>query len=324
MRTNIQSVSKKISFDKAGYFTLILLPIVILAFWSTYFSIILSDVITPSFYAHFHGIMMIIWIALLIAQPILIRKKKLNIHRLLGKVSYFVGPLVFVSMLLITHHYRRLITTPSGITFANINVWLICYILAIVYRHNISIHARAMIGTAIALLDPIFMRFIFYIVSPILNLSYPIPFYIGIGIVLGVLIALIILERKQKSGRWVFPLVLSIYVIAYPISFFEIKIPPDSFNRWFNSLPLTPDPKPTNNLVDYKGVYSNEAEKISIRDSAYFLITETKNYILVWKNNDEFFHDASESTKFERNKNGDVIALKRYFGDKVTENWTKD
>lgn len=324
MGTNIQSVSKKISFDKAGYFVFTLIPIVILAFWSTYFSIFFSNVITPSFYAHFHGIMMIIWIALLIIQPILIRKNKLKMHQLLGKLSYLVGPLVFISMLLITHHYRRLITTPSGITFANINVWLICYILAIVYRHKISIHARAMIGTAIALLDPIFMRFMFYIVSPILNISYPVPYFIGIGIVLGVLIALIILERKQKSGRWVFPLVLGIYVSAYPISFFEIKIPPGSFNRWFNSLPLTPDPKPTNNLVDYTGVYCLNAEKISIRDSTYFLIAEPKNYILVWKNNDEFFHDASEITKFERNKKGDVILLKRYFGDNITETWTKN
>ena len=324
MRTNIQSDSKKISFDKAGYFILILTPIVLLAFWSTYFSIIFSNVIAPSFYAHFHGIMMTIWIGLLIAQPILIRKNKLKTHRLLGKLSYFIGPLTIISMLLITHHYRRLITTPSGITFANINVWLICYILAIVNRHNIHIHARAMIGTAIALLDPIFMRFMFYVVSPILNLSYPVPFFIGIGIVLGVLIFLIILERKQKNGRWVFPMVLVIYVIAYPISFFEIKMPPYSFNRWFSSLPLTPDPKPTNNLVDFRGVYSHGAAKIIIRDSTYFLITEPKNYILVWKSNDEFFHDASESTKFERNKKGDVITLKRFFGDKVTETWTKD
>ena len=324
MGINIQSISAKISFDKAGYFILILVPIVILAFWPSYFSIISSNIIAPSFYAHFHGIMMIIWISLLIAQPILIRKNKLKTHRLLGKISYLIGPLVLVSMLLITHHYRRLVTTPSGITFANLNVWLVCYIIAIVYRHKTSIHARAMIGTAISLLDPIFMRFMFYIVSPMLHLSYPLPFFIGIGIIFGVLITLILLERKQKRGRWVFPLVLGFYVIAYPISFFNVKIPPDSFNRWFNSLSLTPDPKPTNNLVDYRGVYSLKEEKISIRDSSYFLIAEPINYILVWKNNDEFFHDASESTKFERNDKGDVITLKHYFGDKVIETWTKE
>lgn len=324
MGTNIQTVSRKISFDKAGYFLLPLIAIVILAFWPSYFSIIFSTVITPSKYAHFHGIMMMIWISLLVAQPILIRKKQLKTHRLLGKVSYFVGPLVFISMLLITHHYRRLITTPSGITFANINVWLICYVLAILYRHKTSIHARAMIGTAISLLDPIFMRFMFYIVSPILHISYPLPFFIGIGLIFGVLLTLILLERKQKSGRWVFPLVLGFYVMAYPISYFNVKIPPASFNSWFNTLPLTPDPEPTNNLIDYSGVYTLGEEKISIRDSSYFLIAEPINYILVWKNNDEFFHDASESTKFERNDNGDVIRLSRYFGDKIIDTWTKE
>lgn len=324
MGTNMQFVSKKMNFDKAGYFTLLLIPIVILAFWPSYFSIIFSNIITPSGYAHFHGIMMIVWILLLIAQPILIRKKNLKTHRLLGKISYFVGPLVFISMLLITHHYRRLITTPSGITFANINVWLICYILAILYRHKTSIHARAMIGTAISLLDPILMRFMFYIISPILNLSYPSPFFIGMGLIFGVLITLIILERKQKSGRWVFPLVLGIYLVAYPISYFNAKIPPASFNNWFNTLPITLDPKPTNNLIDYKGVYTLGEERINIRDTSYFLIADPINYILVWKNNDEFFHDASENVKFERNDIGDVTRLTRYFGDKVIDTWTKE
>lgn len=322
MGTNIQSVSKKISFDKTGYFILILIPIVILAFWPSYFSIIFSDIIAPSFYSHFHGIMMIIWISLLIAQPILIRKKKLRTHRLLGKISYFVGPIVLISMLLITHHYRRLITNPSEITFTTQNLWLISYVMAIIYRHRTSIHARAMIGTAIALLDPILMRFMYYIIVPALHLSYPLPSFIGVGIIFGVLITLIILERKQKDGRWIFPLMLSYFVIAYFIIFFEVKIPPASFNRWFNSLPLTPDPKPTNNLADYKGVYSLGEMKMEIRDSSYFLISN--DYILVWKKNDEFFHDASESTKFERNDKGDVIALKRYFGDNLTETWKKE
>lgn len=324
MRTNIQSGINRINFDKAGYFIIILIPIVFLAFWPSYFSIIFSNTITPSFYAHFHGIMMMIWISLLIVQPILIRRKKLKIHRLLGKISYFVAPLVLVSMLLITHHYRRLITTPSGFTFTNMNVWLICYILAIVFRHKTKIHARAMIGTAIALLDPIFMRFMFYIVSPILHINYPLPFFMGIAVIFGVLITLMILERKQKGGRWVFPLVLGFYVIGYPLSFFDIKIPPGSFNRWFNSLPLTPDPKPTNNLADYRGVYSIGEEKLILRDSSYFLITAPENYMLVWKNNDEFFHDASETTKFERNDKGDVISLKRYFGDKVIAIWKRE
>jgi hypothetical protein len=322
MEKSIQLASKKINFDKAGYFILILIPIIILAFWPSYFSIIFSNIITPSFYSHFHGIMMLIWISLLIAQPILIRRKRLKTHRLLGKVSYFVGPVVFISMLMITHQTRRVIVSPSAITFTNLNLWLICYTLAIVYRHKTYIHARAMIGTAISLLDPIFMRFMFYVIVPTIHLSGLVAFFIGVSIVLGVLIALIILERKQKKGRWIFPLILGYYILGYSIILFDIKIPPDSFNKWFNSLPLTPDPKPTNNLVDYSGVYSQEEKKMYIRDSSYFLISD--NYIMVWKKNDEFFHGASESIKFERNDKGRVIILRRYFGDKVIETWKKE
>jgi hypothetical protein len=322
MRTNIQSVSKQINLDKAGYFISILTPFIILAFWPSYFSIIFSDIITPSFYSHFHGIMMLVWISLLIVQPILIRTKRLNEHRLLGKISYFVGPVVFISMLMITHQTRRVIIIPPAITFTNIDLWLICYTLAIVYRHKTYIHARAMIGTAISLLDPIFMRFMFFVIVPTTNLPLLVANFIGIGIVLGILITIIILERNQKQGRWIFPMILAYYTIAYSLISFDIKLRPDSFDKWFNSLPLSLDPKPTNNLADYTGVYSLEGNTMKIRDSLYYL--KADNYMMVWKKNDEFFHTASESIKFERNDEGDVIALKKYFGDKVIEIWKKE
>ena len=322
MEKTIQSVSKKINFDKSGYFILASIPVIILAFWPSYFSIIFSHIITPSSYSHFHGIMMSIWISLLIVQPILFRKKKLKIHRLIGKISYVVGPVVFLSMLMITHQTRRVIISPEAITFTNLDLWLICYTLAIVYRHKIYIHARAMIGTGISLLDPIIMRFMFYIVVPTTHISELTAFFIGAGIVLGVPIALIILERNQKKGRWIFPLILGYYILGYSIIIFNIKIPPDSFNKWFNSLTLTPDPKPTNNLVDYTGVYSLEEKKMNIRDSLYFLMSD--DYMMVWTKNDEFFHTASESVKFERNDKGRVIILKKYFGDKVFETWKKE
>lgn len=41
--------------------------------------------------------------SLLILQPILIRKKRLDIHRLLGKGSYLLIPLIFISIILLTH-----------------------------------------------------------------------------------------------------------------------------------------------------------------------------------------------------------------------------
>lgn len=301
---------------------MMLIPLTILAFWPSYFSIIFSDIVTPSFYAHFHGIMMMIWISLLIVQPILIRKKRLNIHRILGKISYIVGPVVFISMLMMTHQTRRVIIDPTAIIFTNLNLWLICYIIAIAYRHKTYIHARAMIGTAVSMLDPIFMRLMFFIIVPFTHLSQLIAFYIGMGMVLGVLIAIIILERKQKKGRWIFPLILVYYALSYTIIFNGIEILPDSFNKWFNSLPLTPDPKPTNNLEDYTGIYALDEKKMNIRDSSYFLIAD--DYMMVWKKTDEFFHNASESIKFERNDKGRVTILKRYFGDKVIETWKKE
>jgi putative effector of murein hydrolase len=51
---------------------------------------------------------------------------------------------------------------------------------------------------------------------------------------------LLMLKRKQTSGRWVFPLVLVLYVIFHYLYLFQISFPWwDSFTSWFVKLPLT-------------------------------------------------------------------------------------
>ncbi|HWR94038.1 MAG TPA: hypothetical protein VN192_02425, partial [Flavobacterium sp.] len=97
------SRSKKIRFEKYGYYFFGLVIMTILGFWPTYFSKFFDGTANFNFYFHFHALMASLWIALLIVQPILIKKKKLPIHKRIGKLSFIILPLFFISVILLKH-----------------------------------------------------------------------------------------------------------------------------------------------------------------------------------------------------------------------------
>ena len=88
MKETISKRAKKIKFDKAGYYAIGLIALALLGFWPTYFSKFFDGTANFNFYFHFHFAMASLWIMLLIVQPILIKKKKLSIHRKIGKLSF--------------------------------------------------------------------------------------------------------------------------------------------------------------------------------------------------------------------------------------------
>lgn len=93
-----------------------------------------------------------------------------------------------------------------------------------------------MIVTGLAFIEPAFIRFTLRVISD------PMIAYVAtILTVYAVIIYLIYLERKQASARWVFPLVLALYVIAHGMVIFDILYYPfwRNFVTWFAGLPLT-------------------------------------------------------------------------------------
>ena len=85
---------KKMGFENSGYYFIGVLVLVILGFWPSYFAKFIDRTADFTLYFHFHAVTATLWLALLIVQPILIQKKKLQLHRLLGKTSY-VGWSIF-------------------------------------------------------------------------------------------------------------------------------------------------------------------------------------------------------------------------------------
>lgn len=223
---------RKIRFDKSGYYFIALMALAFAGFWKSYFSKFFSGTNDFNFYFHFHAFMMVLWVTLLIVQPLLVRKKKLELHRMIGRLTYLLMPVMLISVLLILNSGMKALPA-ADLAFANVLFPVrdffflaIYFSIGVVYRRQVQIHARAMIVTGIVFIEPALFRFV--------------GGEIGIPVILGLLITLIVLERKQKQGRWLFPAFLMVDVMVYLLVIFEVPLSfLDPLVRWFVKLPLT-------------------------------------------------------------------------------------
>ena len=113
---------------------------------------------------------MLTWILMLIAQPVFIRIKKLEWHRIVGKASYFVFPLLVISIFLVTREsYLKNIKTIgetealAGMGFGGITDMFyisILYGLGIYYKKKTSFHLRFFASIGLMILGPGLARFL--------------------------------------------------------------------------------------------------------------------------------------------------------------------
>jgi len=112
---------------------------------------------------HIHGALLMMWLILLIVQPLLINKGKAQLHRTIGKVSYILGPLIIISLFLIGKggYERSLGIVPEqeilGVMVLDIRGFLsfaIFWALAMFYRKDPASHMRYMIATGILAIGP--------------------------------------------------------------------------------------------------------------------------------------------------------------------------
>src|SRR5438094_227069 len=95
--------SKDNFYPNLGYWFLSFIVLVFAGFYYTYFSILFNP---RPVIIHIHFSLMALWIAMLIIQPFLIKYKKRHLHKLIGRLSYFLVPLVlFFCFLVIRLEY---------------------------------------------------------------------------------------------------------------------------------------------------------------------------------------------------------------------------
>lgn len=112
---------------------------------------------------HIHGALLMIWLMLLVVQPLLIHYKKVKLHRSIGKVSFVLGPLIIISMFLVGKgsYWRGLdiVSESDNLSFMALDIrglisFAIFWALAMSYRKTPSSHMRYMIATGILAIGP--------------------------------------------------------------------------------------------------------------------------------------------------------------------------
>jgi len=228
----------KVDYTNSGNVFIGLLLISIIAFWPTYYSVFFSS----DFYIHLHAFFAVLWFGMLIVQPYLIKSRKLNIHRLIGKVSYIIAPLVVISILLLAHEsikYAPEEVMPIRIYILYLQLSLaflfgVIYLFAIYFRKTKAIHSRFMAATALTFVDPIFARLLF-IIAPNATFNRQ---WITFGLINLILIILSVIDRKNRKTKWVYPILLLIFIIIEIPIFFDLTGQDwwQAFATWFGSL----------------------------------------------------------------------------------------
>ena len=141
IKASVEIFMMESAYKNLSIFFIIMLSFIVLGFFRTYFSLF------PTFNGittiqNFHGITLLCWFAMLIIQPMLIRYGKYKWHRILGKASYILMPLVLISLYLTVRggyirHTKELpdeidsLTGALALDFGNIIAIALFYILAI-------------------------------------------------------------------------------------------------------------------------------------------------------------------------------------------------
>lgn len=232
--------SSTIAFSAAGA-TLVLVSVA--AFWKPYFSHPIS--ITEP-YVHAHVFFVALWMSALIVQPLLIRARRLDLHRAVGRASLALAPLVGVSALLLAHsRFSRMDDATLArsvftlyLPFMSTTGFLVSYALAVASRRHRAAHAAFMTGTAFALVEPIAVRLIFfYTPAGEVHWIYDV---IGIALVGTILTILVVLSRDAPRARNAFFALLVLFG-SLSAGWFTLARTHGwaRFARWFVDLPLT-------------------------------------------------------------------------------------
>jgi len=191
-------------YRNTSYFFAAILLMAFAGFFKSYFHLF------PTFQSvaglvHFHAIMVLLWFATLIAQPLLIRKKKLVWHRLIGKLSYFVVALLAGSMILLL---RVSLQNENAILIGvgDLIFFLAFYIAAMVYAKHTPYHVRYIVISVLPFINPSLGR-----------LGLPSPLF-GLAII----IALLIYERFNKKIYRPYLIALPSFLIIYILFIFVI------------------------------------------------------------------------------------------------------
>jgi uncharacterized membrane protein len=215
----------------------------LLAFWPNYLAKPLAPI---DGYTHFHAATGLLWLVLLLAQALLVRARRLDLHRFLGRLSFAAAPLFVLSSLLLAHHrFSRM----DAVTFEReactlylplsaALLFACAWALALAHRRDIRLHARFMASTGLLLLDPVVGRVLaFHVVQRPEFWNYQLATF---GVAAAVVLALARTLPPRSQPRLTFAVFAGGYVSVLAGWFFVPHSPAwNSFAQWFRGLAVT-------------------------------------------------------------------------------------
>jgi hypothetical protein len=144
------------------------LVVTVVGFWASYFTQ-MRDV---PFAFHVHAFSATSWLLLLIVQSVSIHRRQNDFHKLMGKASLVLFPVLIAGFVMIINFSAQrfavrdsLFITELGPAFGigmaiAIAAYLTLYYLALQYRRNIRLHAGFMLATPLILFESSFSRVI--------------------------------------------------------------------------------------------------------------------------------------------------------------------
>jgi hypothetical protein len=192
-------------YRNAFYWMIALLVILLIGFWPSYFSRLTEPMHVT---LHLHSIAMLAWVLLLIAQSWLIRNRKLSQHRVLGRASFLIAPLVVITGIWVNFHFQGRVEEPLSIRVQAIFwfgfflplLFAFLYVQAIRHRRNMNLHARYMVLTALVFLIPGLGRALNNTLEPF-GLWTP-TFLQLMGFTLGIALWLMIEDWRRQKPWW--------------------------------------------------------------------------------------------------------------------------
>lgn len=227
-------------YRSAPYWFAGLLVLSFMGFWPSYFS---PGASSATFAQHFHAVAMLIWLLMLIAQPWLISSRRRGVHRLIGRVSLLLAPVIVVSALLAVYDNLARLPQPYppiGLSFFWLGLgsamyFAMLYSLAILNRRDMQIHARYMVATSLVFIVPGMGRLLTRIGQAIGMdwLNFQIALWVP------VLIGALMIFQDSRKGRIRLPWVLA--TVSWTVVVLGFYFLPrfawfSSFADWYLSL----------------------------------------------------------------------------------------
>jgi len=142
------------------------LVLALVAFFPTYFGLFPGFAGTSAS-VHFHVATMLGWLAIAIAQPILIRRRRVDLHRVLGRLTYAWLPVLAAGFLLVMRDGQLRRKQPDLILATAFDASLFFFLVAMgyFYRKRRALHSRFMMLSLVPFLNPTLGRIIHPAVS---------------------------------------------------------------------------------------------------------------------------------------------------------------